>query len=198
MRWPVPFDTVDLGDGWTAVALADGLALRDEGRRGTDRGGMEGLAHCVGGYTPACQTGRSLVISLRHGSGVTARRVSTLELSPQTDGEIKISTRHYRLKQHRAYRNKAAPPEAEARLETLFAMLARNEIPVREEALDERKEIETRAMNREEALELMPAWQRVLPEKVADLDADGLRAFLARMDAGLPRLDEVIPPRPPV
>ncbi len=52
-------------EGIELVVLRSGRALVDEGARGPDRDGMEGLDNCVAGYGEQCRSGRSRVVSLR-------------------------------------------------------------------------------------------------------------------------------------
>jgi hypothetical protein len=187
IAWPVPFGPVGLGDGWSATVLADGMELRSEGLHGIDPAGMAGLGHCVGGYAQHCQTGQSLIVSLRRMTGGATARVSTVELAPSRAGDVRIADKTYRVVQHRAARNAKPPEEAEARLGDLFAKLSMGEVPIDAEALEIRPAVETRPLTRDEAVALHPAWLRVLPRCVAVLGYDDLVALLAGMECGMPR-----------
>ncbi len=100
-RWGPAFPDLRTGD-LEVVVLADEAALREEGRQGPNRDGTAGLAHCVGGYGPACLRGESRILSvrriLRDGTRV---RLSTAEVTWR-DG----------LVQHRGHAN--ADPDEEA------------------------------------------------------------------------------------
>jgi hypothetical protein len=182
-RWPVPFDPVDLGDGWTVHALDGVAALRAEGAAEEDDGGMAGLAHCVGGYGAACMAGESIVLSIRHDAGSGPSRDSTAELVPGP-GAWRIAGRPYRLSQHRGRLNGAPSPEAERRLSKLSYLLVGGKVGVREEALDGRAPETVVGDLRAEALALLPAWRRVLPAPYSALDADGLLAALDGIESG--------------
>ncbi len=97
-------------DGHEVVVLTSPASLADEGRPGVNADGTEGLAHCVGGYAPQCQSGRSRILSIRRVSpDGSRRRLSTVELSWRTDG-ITLSAE---VVQHLGRRNEE--PVAEAR-----------------------------------------------------------------------------------
>ncbi len=89
-----------------AVVLADTGALVDEGREGRDADGMEGLAHCVGGYSRRCATGASRIVSIRriHPDGSRVR-LSTAEFTHDP-------ACGFTLHQHLGHANASPGPEA--------------------------------------------------------------------------------------
>ncbi len=67
-------------DGLCLVPLTTPRQLVDEGRRGMDADGLEGLGHCVAGYARDCVDGASRVASLRGALPDGGwRRLSTVE-----------------------------------------------------------------------------------------------------------------------
>ncbi len=89
--------------------------LEDEGAAGTDRDGMAGLDHCVGGHAGACLSGASRIVSLRATRDGKRVRLSTAEFRPGRDGPD--------LVQHRGHANGPAPDVAKAALDGYVADL---------------------------------------------------------------------------
>lgn len=112
----LPPHAVELKDGrrFEIVPLTSQAMLADEGRRGPDASGMEGLDHCVGTlhYVASCLAGRCRIVSLREvlpdGSRI---RHSTAEFrySPRdmSDG---VDRGELMMVQHRGRAN-ATPPD---------------------------------------------------------------------------------------
>ena len=174
--WPVPFTSIDLGDGWTATALPSAAALVAEGTRGPDADGMDGLAHCVATYAEACHAGRSLVVSLRLSRDGITRRVSTLELAPLGPDAIgedafAIGKRCFRLVQHRAFGNGEPPAGALSAAERLRQALhaAGDSLEGTFGALSG-----TPVEGRIPAADLLPHWRRILPRPWSRLDHETL------------------------
>lgn len=184
--WPVPFGPVCLGNGWSARVLGGVRELYGEGGEGRDRDGIPGLAHCVGGYGRKCQTGRSLVLSLRRSDGNGTVRVSTAELAPVTDMDVGgddgtwvVGDRAYALVQHKGYANADPGDEAGSRLGALRAALAAGSVPIRREALDARPAVDE-AADPAHIARMHVAWRRILPRRHARLDlADLVETALA-------------------
>ncbi|AOG02889.1 hypothetical protein [Bosea sp. RAC05] len=95
-------------DGYDLKVLTCARELKDEGRRGADADGLDGLSHCVGGYSQHCKANHSRIISLRRlGSSGLIERVSTVEIA--VEHAASGSAPRFTIKQHRGYRN-ADPP----------------------------------------------------------------------------------------
>ncbi len=106
LGWPTAYPDLSL-DGLEATELTDEAALADEGRAGPDAAGMEGLAHCVGGYATRCRRGTSRIVAIRAVDADGRRiRLSTAELVLGRDG--------IQARQHLGTANLRPPPEAEA------------------------------------------------------------------------------------
>lgn len=112
--WKVPFDilTLDLPGGPIEIkALASAQELLDEGVKGRDSDGVEGMDHCVPSYMGECAEGRSLVVSVRRRDAEgRVERLSTAQLRAeiQRDG-----SRRLEVAQHYARGN--SPPSLVAR-----------------------------------------------------------------------------------
>ena len=177
--WPTPFDPFYLGMGLEAHVLGSVQELIDEGMDGPDSTGLPGLAHCVGGYGRQCQTGESLIVSLRRTAAHGGTRVSTAELVPDKTGAGRaapvwsLAGRAYRVNQHRGLANAEPPGEAIESLLFLKEALAAGAVPLRPEALDRRPPLETRADARHAAC-FHPAWRRILPRRYARMSLDEL------------------------
>jgi hypothetical protein len=178
--WPMPFGTLDLGDGWTVVPLTNPRQLRDEGGHGPDADGLDGLAHCVGGYARACWEGRSLILSVRRDKGDGPRRVTTAELRPKADGFFKLGESRYELTQHSGLRNEHAPKGAIEAMGRLMDMLLRDRVAIDAGALVQRSHEPPTVPVRERALALTRAWRRVLPRSLAAMEPDDMVALVLR------------------
>lgn len=177
LSWPVPFDPVPLPGGLRAVVLGGVRALVEEGGQGCDRDGVRRLDHCVGGYGQRCQTGESLVVSVRR-DGPHAERLSTAELVRDPKGAWRLGGRAYALRQHRGRSNGEPPREARMALGGLFDLLRDGGIAVRAEALEPRAKADVDP-DPSAAASLHPAWRRILPPAYAAL---GLGELLAKVD----------------
>jgi hypothetical protein len=178
--WPVPFDEIELGDGWTARCLPSHAELIAEGSVGEDIDGMSGLAHCVGGYHRLCENGTSLIVSLRQVRGGSKARVSTAELRRDPAGEWRFHGHEprFELRQHRGARNRAPSTEASQMLLRLRIRLGSGSVPIDPAAFEERVAVMPTVSTRW-AEEVLPAFAQVLPKPWRGLDAD---AFRARLD----------------
>ncbi len=142
--WAVPFERFDLGDGWSATCLGSYADLADEGARGPDRNGLPGLAHCVAGYAPACQHGRSLIVSLRRDDGEGERRMATAELvrwKPSGRGKAEwfaFGKDRLRLRQLRGLANKSPPTGSREALSRLGSALEAGRVALGSDALTQR------------------------------------------------------------
>jgi hypothetical protein len=182
-EWPIPFDEVDLGDGWSARALGSLAELQAEGMDGVDSDGRQGLSHCVAGYAVQALTSRSLIVSIRHGEGTGPSRVSTAELEPEEGGDWTLAGRPYALSQHRGRRNSDPPGGAVAAIAALRRKLSGGEVRIEAGALDERSppERDDEGPSREAALAVIDLWRPLLPRRLARLDAHGLLHEAARI-----------------
>jgi hypothetical protein len=174
VTWPVPFEAVELGDGWSARCLASNQELVDEGASGPDGAGVNGLGHCVATYAPACLEGRKLVLSLRSGGG--AVRETTVELARDPAGDWRIGGRPYAAIQHRASGNVLPGPEAKARLERLRVIVSGGQVPILG-GFDERRSFDP-SLDEAQAADLLSRWQPYLPARLAGLPVEEFRAAL--------------------
>ena len=88
--WEPLFDTVARG-GVLLVPLTTSVSVREEGARGADSCGMEGLDHCVSSYLPQARTGHVHLVSVRRplpGGGYV--RLATAELRQDPDGHVRL------------------------------------------------------------------------------------------------------------
>jgi hypothetical protein len=187
VTWPVPFGAVDLGEGWSAVALDSPRALSLEGAHEDaidPPDGMPGLGHCVGTYADRCYTGGSLVVSLRRNDGTRTRRASTLELKPRKNGRWPIAGQPFEAVQHRGLRNRPPGPEAEAAAERLRLLLAEDGVKVDAAALGRRMlpKADDEALADPEADAL---WLSLLPSPFPAMDRGELRAWIVSVDDAL-------------
>ena len=119
-QWPAGLPDCD-SEGVEIWVLTDKQELVDEGARGPDRHGVEGLSHCVGGYGERCRSGHSRIVSLR----AAGSRLSTAEISVRSRDPDKFS-----ILQHRGAGNKAPPKEAEAALEAYMEALRAGSVDI--------------------------------------------------------------------
>jgi len=110
------------------VSLTSRKALKAEGSRHNDEDGVAGLSHCVGDYGPACQAGRSRVVSLRRrtpdGGFV---RLSTAEIRIRRNRETR---NELILAQHRSYDNQAPTTECTDAFGAYLAACASGDLAV--------------------------------------------------------------------
>lgn len=125
--WNVPFDmvTVDTPDGPIEImALASAQDLLDEGVRGPDSHGIEGMAHCVPSYMTECAIGQSIVVSVRRkDAGGKIERLSTAQLRVVVGGYDVDKNAFHKLEviQHYARGNSAPSLVARQALATFIS-----------------------------------------------------------------------------
>ncbi len=112
--WPAGLPDFDHG-GVAIRVLRSEAELIAEGMEGPDGDGVDGLVHCVGGYTFACLQGRSRILSLTSVTDGATRRLSTAEVGC---GE------RLAILQHRGNRNGPPGPGAAAALARYMEALA--------------------------------------------------------------------------
>jgi hypothetical protein len=184
--WPALFGPFDAGDGISIVCLADADSLTDEGTAGPDRHGIEGMAHCVGGYAGHCATGNIHVASVRRAvDGPAFERLSTVSLSlaaPNGPGPARAS-----VIQHRGRSNARPCAIAEDAVALLLDHLA--VLPVPDPVLgrmeESRKAGHADTFGQRDALEDLRAWRPYLPAHLRDLDLDALSERAYRLGTDL-------------
>ena len=97
-EWYPLFSPLELSQGLTAECLTNPAALEQEGKI---------LNHCVGGYTTACQSGKTHIISIRD-NGVS---LATIELGAGRDIKLPNGSQ-WRVKQIHGANNGTAPATA--------------------------------------------------------------------------------------
>lgn len=120
-KWRVPFEEIryDTPTGRILIrALSTPGELVDEGTRGLDSEGIDGLSHCAPTFMSECAAGQSLMLSIRLlRAGGPAIRLSTVLLRPRyANGEYVL-----RVVQHRGLGNGPAPAAATAALDWLLS-----------------------------------------------------------------------------
>jgi hypothetical protein len=104
-RWEAGLPDWDV-DGIRIKVLTTLRELHDEGRRGKNTDGSEGLWHCVAGYASKCTGSRTRIVSLRKCvADGTEVRLSTAEINLDSEDYKAV------VVQHRGLKN-AAPPES--------------------------------------------------------------------------------------
>jgi hypothetical protein len=177
--WEVPFDPVDLDDGWRAVPLDSMRALVAEGSHEVDVDGLLGLSHCVASYARRCLRGESLIVSIRRVGETCPTRVTTAELVHDPKGTWRIPGARLTmtLAQHRGRRNAAPPNEARDVLERLRAWLMDGTVPSRMAGHEKDPSNPVAGAAELQALAVHPRWRAVLPGRLGRLDARELAAF---------------------
>jgi hypothetical protein len=106
--WAPLCNQVQAPNGVWIVPLTDPRELADEGRglNGSPRNadGSDGLCHCVGGYSSSCRDHGHHILSFRYIENGMIKRLSTIELGPIAEGDLK-----FKVCQHRGHRNGKAP-----------------------------------------------------------------------------------------
>lgn len=130
---PTRFNTTRTWEAWLPSFSIDGRIsisqlvssreLIDEGRNGPDEGGLEGLAHCVGGYAPRASRGDCAILTIR----VDGARLSTAELRWK-DGQFQVL-------QHYGKGNTSPPAKAVGALKRYLRCVADGVLAVDLEAL---------------------------------------------------------------
>jgi hypothetical protein len=124
--WPPLCAITQAPNGVYIVPLTEGALLRQEGFRGINPDGTEGLHHCVGGYSETCRRGGH-ILSMRviTPDGLSFRRLSTAEITPIVYGD-----KHIDVRQHYG-RGNGAIPEASARaMEWFRGQIASGAVPL--------------------------------------------------------------------
>jgi hypothetical protein len=94
------------------VVLVSKNELQDEGRKGINGDGTNGLNHCVGGFSAKCLDGSSRIVSLRQRKGDGFERLST--------AEFRLNEREITVTQHRGHGNSVPTEECRRALDTYF------------------------------------------------------------------------------
>ncbi|BCB22076.1 PcfJ domain-containing protein [Bosea sp. ANAM02] len=121
--WEAWLPDFSIYDRLSIKQLTTSCELIDEGRIGPDEGGLEGLAHCVGGYAPRASRGDCAILSIR----TDGARLSTAELRWK-DGQFQVL-------QHYGKGNTPPPIEAESALKRYLRCFADGILAVDLEAL---------------------------------------------------------------
>lgn len=102
---PLFEEAVDLGENYSIVCLRNAVQLKDEG---------SALSHCVGGYSSACQSGKTQILSLKY-NGVSR---ATIELTASQRSEVAFPKGSTWAKMQFKGRNNSNPsPQDEAAFE---------------------------------------------------------------------------------
>lgn len=98
--WAPMCDAVEAPNGVWIVPLCDPRQLSWEGtRRGNDPFGIEGLNHCVGGYSNACRVRGHHILSFRRRfADGSFQRLSTLEIGPLQQGNTNLHECQHRAR----------------------------------------------------------------------------------------------------
>jgi hypothetical protein len=124
--WPAGLPDLDLPNGLSIRVLTSADELVHEGRRGQGDDGMDGLAHCVGGYHRECRSGESRIVSLHRKCALgRPTRVSTAQISTSVDRHGK---RKFSVLQHRGYENSTPSLEAVEALDSYMGRLVSGEL----------------------------------------------------------------------
>lgn len=108
--------------------LITAAELEQEGRRGINGDGSEGLHHCVGtfGYADKCKSrGHHIIGVRRYDEDGVPQRLSTVELGPVANGSTDLDVR-----QHRAKHNGTPDPAAAEAFEWLQASVRSGAIKI--------------------------------------------------------------------
>lgn len=122
--WPALCDTLIAPNGLTILPLTNPRVIEDEGAHGPDRFGVEGLHHCVGGYSERCRAGTSHILSVRrvHSDG-TFDRVTTVDIR-----DVSLDGMSFNVKQNYARGNTKAPKDASDAIDWFEEMVAYQQI----------------------------------------------------------------------
>lgn len=181
VAWPALFEPFTRG-GLTAVCLTRPSELRAEGWVGPDGDGVEGLAHCVGGYGPRCWEGTCSVVSVRAVLPDGAfRRISTAEITVRAGGRGLAVF----VNQHHGPGNGDANVAALEFVNDLATRLEDGEVRHDPAALEGRSPRDyDDGVDWEAPTSLaasLDAWRPYLPRALRDATVDGLRDALRRL-----------------
>ncbi len=165
-------------DGVDVVVLTDKSSLVDEGRRGPDASGMDGLDHCVGGYARRCARDGVRILSFRGTSRDGTRlRLATAEVVLD-DGRLKVC-------QIMGHANRAPPPAAVAAMQAYAGLVGNGALTVDRAGLEPRPDLDTVAGEagyewwRKGAWDaIMALWAPSLPRNLGDLTPKSILAAL--------------------
>jgi hypothetical protein len=177
--WPAAFPPFTASNGLTVRCLVTEGDLRHEGRHDADADGVQGLAHCVGGYGRRCFEGHGHVASVRRDGPDGAVRVSTVEFTPIRGAE---GVGSLALAQHRGPGNASPDPEARAAVHELLAAVSAGRHALDEEALRTRDGAAYRDgydwSDPTRLAAAFDAWRPFLPKAVARRGVAGIAARL--------------------
>lgn len=124
--WPALTDAVQAPNGLWLVPLTTPKELTAEGASGPDASGVEGLHHCVGGYSSKAKACDCHIVSVRtvHPNG-SFSRVSTVEFGALQPGSDKLSVR-----QNMARENSAPSAASKDAVNWYVASVASGAIPL--------------------------------------------------------------------
>jgi len=167
-------------NGVWMVPLTDPRMLADEGRRGVNKDGSEGLHHCVGGYHDACRDrGHHIVAVRRIGPDGRVQRLSTAEVLPVAHGQTELKVR-----QHRGRHNATPPADALAAWEWYLGQVRSGALAVNHDRIrvhltqvyqkvdDVRKLSGYDWRNREAVARAMAPWAPYVGKRYRRMDAD--------------------------
>ncbi len=145
--WPPAYPEAWVGDVWVHVLTSE-LELLAEGSTGADDG-IDGLGHCVGGYSERCLGGGCRILSLRRMSADGGwTRLSTAEVTndfdhsehamggdPGLDG-IEVEVAGHTVVQHVGSGNSDPAEDARAALDAYLRHLASGTLPFDADAME--------------------------------------------------------------
>ncbi len=158
-------------EGLRIVVLRTRRELADEGRRGANEDGSEGLDHCVGGYASDCRSGRSRILSVRRAGDGPPDRVATLGIDVERDPMVVF--------QHAARTNSRPGRASVAAVELYMRDLAEGVLEIDrgafvpmpvDDGLDHFAGYDFRHPGNWEVMRDL--WSRVLPRHLRDADVE--------------------------
>lgn len=172
VTWPALFDPYER-DGRRLICLTSPSELRAEGADGPDGNGMQGLAHCVGGYGLACYAGASHVVSVRAMHEGGWHRIATIDFEY-------LPGRGLLVRQMCGYGNRPPSFRAQGALADLCDGIVTGRVRIAREALERRDpsgfDDGVDRSDRANLAATLEAWRPFLPKTMAGIGLDALAA----------------------
>jgi hypothetical protein len=169
LSWPALCGPFHADGGIVLRFLTSSEELAAEGARG-NVDGMEGLDHCVGGYSLRCASGELQVASVTGPApGGGRRRLSTVALTKTWRGMS--------VDQHLGMRNGPPPAEAKRALAAFVAAVLDEGVTIDRSVFELREVLES---GPRDPKVLFEAWRPYLPKRVANGDVEAFKAAFPR------------------
>jgi hypothetical protein len=170
LAWPALFEPFEAPDGTRVSCVTTSEGLMAEGMEGPDADGVEGLAHCVGGYGTQCAAGHTHIASVhRMGPGGRRTRLSTLQIDLAYGCAV--------IRQHSARSNGRPPRASREAADALMTALNDGSVAMSPEAMAERRIDRRSGVPLPEAS--FEAWRPYLPRRLSEGGIAAVRTRIA-------------------